>query len=248
MARNFKAYSGPLLGGFAALAVLAGCGASAPADDPLARLNHAVHAFNIGADRAVIGPVARLTAPIFKSPVGTAIDNMADNMGEPANIANDLLQVRFHNAAHNTLRFMVNTTVGGLGAWDAAAAAGAEERKTDFGATLHRWGMGEGAFVMLPFFGPSNLRDATGIVADAVMDPLGHALPRSQRDIPTVFTLTSKVGDRARYSETVESVLYGSADSYSQLRLMYEQSRRFELGQEASDDAFIDPYEDAAGE
>ena len=250
MARQLYEFRRSALSGLAALALLAGCAASPTerADDPLRGVNRGVHAFNVFMDRVLIGPVAHVTAPIFKSPVGTAIDNMADNLGEPGNVANDILQARFDNAAHNTLRFAVNSTVGVFGIWDAAAAAGVEERKTDFGATLHRWGVGEGAFVMLPFFGPSNMRDATGRVVDIVFDPLGQALPDREARVVTGINIASKLGDRARYSDTVESILYGSADSYSQLRLMYEQSRRFELGQETTDDAFIDPYEDATGE
>lgn len=228
---------------------LAGCAASpnATPEDPYEEANRKVHAFNLGLDRAVLKPVSDgPIGAVLRSPVGTGISNFANNLSAPSDILNSLLQARAENTLHNSWRFLVNTTVGLGGIFDPATPLGLERRETDFGATLGRWGVPEGAFLMLPVLGPSNQRDATGWVVDRVIDPVGHLLDAPESYWATGISLTSKVGYRARFSQTVESILYGSADSYSQLRLMQNQSRRFELGQEA-DDAFIDPYADLDG-
>lgn len=215
------------------------------ADDPLEPVNRAVHGFNVAADRFVLRPAAVVTGPVMRSPVGTAVSNFSDNLGTPQAVANHLLQARFADATHSAWRFAVNSTIGLAGLFDPATAMGLEARDTDFGATLHSWGAAEGPFVMLPLKGPSNARDAVGEVVDLFTDPLESVLSDGQQEVATGAWVLSKVGDRARYLETVDSILYGSADSYAQTRLMYQQNRRFELGQEAGDDAFIDPYEDA---
>ncbi|RRH73985.1 VacJ family lipoprotein [Falsigemmobacter faecalis] len=228
-------------------AVLLTACAPAPrsAEDPLEPVNRAVHGFNLAADRFVLRPAAVVSGPVMQSPVGTAVSNFSDNLGTPQAAVNHLLQARFADATHSAWRFAVNSTIGLAGLFDPATVMGLEERDTDFGETLHSWGMGEGPFVMLPLKGPSNARDALGEVVDVFTDPLDNVLSDGQQEVATGAWVLSKVGDRARYLETVDSILYGSADSYAQTRLMYQQNRRFELGQEAGDDAFIDPYEDA---
>lgn len=231
------------------LLALAACAAAPPEAiaDPLESANRGVHGFNKGLDRAVIRPVARVTAPIFKSPIGTGVENLANTLSAPADVANNLLQGRVENAVHNSWRFAVNATLGLGGLFDPATKMGLDRRSTDFGETLHVWGAGEGPYVELPVFGPSTGRDAVGRVVDMVLDPVGQAVPALEGRWVTGVHLTSKLGDRARFGDTVDSILYESADSYAQARLLYLQSRRHELGQEAADDEFIDPYEDIGG-
>lgn len=231
------------------LAALAGC-AAPPAgsdEDVYEGVNRKVHAVNVGVDRYVLRPISNgPPGAILRSPIGTGIDNVANNLGAPSDALNAFLQGNPENGLHNSWRFLLNSTIGLAGIFDPATAIGIERRKSDFGATLHTWGAGEGAFVMLPFVGPSTTRDTVGMVVDAVIDPVGMALDAPESHWVRGINLTSKLGDRARLGKTVDSILYESADSYSQLRLMYLQNRRFELGQEA-DDAFIDPYDDTEG-
>ncbi len=235
----------PILG----VSMLVACAAPPVSDaDPYESANRRVHAFNQGLDRAVIRPAARAVAPVAKSPVGTAIGNAADNLSMPSVILNSVLQGRMEDTVHNTWRFALNTTLGIGGIFDPAGAMGLSERDADFGGTLHAWGAGEGAFLMLPVVGPSTERDALGMVVDAVTDPVGHVLPSRERRWATGIKLGSKLVDRARFGDTVDSILHESADSYAQTRLLYLQNRRFELGQEAADDAFIDPYADPYGD
>jgi phospholipid-binding lipoprotein MlaA len=161
----------------------------------------------------------------------------------PSSALNKLLQGDLEDAVHNTVRFALNSTLGLGGLFDPATAIGLDPRKSDFGATLHVWGVPEGTYAELPFIGPSTSRDTLGMMVDFVIDPLAWILPSGTAEWALVAKYGSKLGDRARFSATVDSILHESADSYSQTRLMYLQNRRFELGQEVADDDFIDPYE-----
>lgn len=231
--------------------IVAGCAsASDPlvVNDPLETVNRSTHSFNRAVDSSVLRPVANAFAGAEGTGVvGERIGDFADNLGTPADIVNNVLQMRLGKAAENTLRFGFNTIFGLGGLFDVASAAGMPEGKTDFGETLHVWGVGEGAYLELPIAGPSTERDTVGLVVDLVIDPL-NALPEPERYVGTAAKIASRVGDRGRYSETVDSVLYDSADSYAQARILYLQNRRFELGQTSGEDSFVDPYEDPYAE
>jgi len=239
---------------FAFATGLAACGPAPVAqgiNDPREAANREVHAANLALDRAVVRPVSRAlsgkggtSGGSGAGPIGQGIGNFADNLGEPGRVVNSLLQLRPGNAAQSTLRFVVNSTVGIGGLFDPASALGVAEKDTDFGETLHVWGAGEGAYVELPLLGPSTERDVVGMVADTLLDPLSLFIPEPERHVATLAKAASSLGDRGRYSDTVDSVLYDSADSYAQARLLYLQNRRFELGQTAPGEAFEDPYED----
>lgn len=240
--------------GLAALALLGAC-ATAPAPsgitDPLEANNRQIHAFNRSIDRAILRPAGNAYYENTPGPIAQGVSNFAQNLDAPSDVVNSLLQGRPQFALQNTLRFALNTTVGIGGLFDPATAIGLQGKRTDFGETLHVWGAGEGNYVEVPFLGPSTERDLMGRVVDLGLNPLRYALPDPERNIPTAASVLSSVGDRGRYSETIDSVLYDSADSYAQARLLYLQNRRFQLGQtsgEAADDAFVDPYEDIYGE
>jgi phospholipid-binding lipoprotein MlaA len=223
---------------------LAGCATTQSPDvisDPHEARNRAVHRFNLGLDRAVLRPVARGADRTLPDPLVEGISNFADNLELPGRVVNNVLQLRFGRAIENTLRFAINTTVGIGGLFDPATGARVYGKPTDFGETLHVWGVGEGNYVELPFLGPSTERDALGQVVDIALDPLALVWP-DQGEATLLAKIAGKIADRARYSETVDSILYDSADSYAQARLLYLQNRRFELGQALSEDSYEDPY------
>ena len=237
-----------------AAAVLSGCGAPNPSgiDDPFEPANRKVHAFNKGVDRALVGPASKGYG-VVPAPLKRAVGNVADTLDLPWDIANNLLQLRLVAAAENTLRLGVNLTFGLAGTVDVSSELGLQGRPTDFGETLHVWGVGEGPYLELPLVGPSTLRDTVGMAVDVAFDPLRTVLPKKEATAATVLKLMSRLGDRDRYSDTVDSLLYDSADSYAQARLLYLQNRRFQLAKgkgtgaadSAEDDGFIDPYADA---
>lgn len=219
--------------------------------DPMETQNRQIHDFNRSVDRAVLRPLSGGYDAAVPDGVEIAVSNVARNLGAPGDILNGLLQGRPHHAVENTFRLVLNTTVGIGGLFDPATELGIPGKKTDFGETLHVWGVGEGNYLEFPLIGPSTERDLVGTFVDIAIDPLRYALPPREGNVATAFKLGSRLGDRARYSDTVDSVLYDSADSYAQTRLLYLQNRRYELGQTgagASDDDFIDPYEDPYGQ
>ena len=226
------------------LLALAACAAPVPSgiDDPYEGFNRKVHGFNVAVDKNVIRPVATTTTKIVPTPVARGVSNFADNLALPGMVVNSVLQANVGDAAHNTMRFLVNTTVGIGGLFDLATPAGAPERSTDFGETLHVWGMAEGPYTELPLLGPSTARDALGKVVDAALNPMRMVIPKDQAWVGTTAKGFALLDKRGRYSQTVDSVLYDSADGYAQARLLYLQNRRYELGQTEAESDFEDPY------
>ncbi len=211
--------------------------------DPYERQNRKVHAFNKGLDRSLVRPAGKGYTTLVPAEIQNAVGNFSDNLAGPSLVTNNLLQGNMKGAAINTYRFVINTVLGFGGLVDVADEFGIAEVDTDFGETLHVWGAPEGAYVELPALGPSTERDAAGKVVDLFTNPLSYVLPSPEKHLGTLATVTSKVGDRGRYADTVDSILYDSADSYAQARLIYLQNRRFELGGDG-EDAYADPYND----
>jgi phospholipid-binding lipoprotein MlaA len=240
-----------------AAALVAGCAAPSGPDainDPFEPTNRKVHAFNKGVDRALVGPAAKGVG-IVPEPVKRGIGNLADTLALPGDIVNNVLQLRVADAGQNTLRLAANLTFGVAGLFDFSSAIGLDGKPTDFGETLHVWGVGAGPYIELPLAGPSTARDTVGMILDTALDPVSRALPVREANAAAMIRLFSRLGDRDRFSETVDSVLYDSADSYAQARLLYLQNRRFTLARgktsdaaATSDDGFIDPYAEPTGE
>ncbi|MFT4150053.1 MAG: VacJ family lipoprotein [Paracoccaceae bacterium] len=248
LASFYPPEKGRAIAGMLMLAILAACGpAPAPQgiNDPAEGFNRSVHGLNLALDRAFVRPASEGYGHILPQPVRTGVSNFASNLNLPGEIVNGLLQGRVMNATENTLRFAVNTIAGVGGIFDPATVLGVKGKRTDFGETLHVWGVGEGPYLEMPGMGPTTARDLTGTVVDVVMNPVSMALDAPEKYWSMGIKAASKLGDRYRYSDTIDSILYESADSYAQARLLYLQNRRYELGQSAgSEAAFEDPYED----
>lgn len=217
-------------------------------NDPYENSNRKMHEFNKGLDQAFFKPVSEVYTDIAPEPVLIGISNFSNYMDIPGSVVNNLLQLNLVEAAKNSGRFIVNSTVGLLGFYDAASDIGLYADDSDFGETLHVWGVGEGAYIELPVLGGSTSRDTVGIVIDSMFNPLTAVLPDYWKLSGTGVKALSMIGERGRFGSTVDSVLYESADSYSQSRLFFLQSRRHELGMEQSEEDYFDPYEDLYGE
>ncbi len=233
-----------------ALALFLGLAACATApqgeiNDPHESFNRKVHAFNKGVDSRIIAPVS---APMKgadddAAPNGALVilGNVSGNLLLPVKVVNGLLQGRPGQAAQNAGRFAVNSTLGLGGLHDPAGTEfGLDEVDTDFGETLHVWGVPEGPYLELPLIGPSNGRDAVGKLVDWFIDPIGPLAEGHGTAVKLAARIGAKAGDRVRFGDTVDSILYQSADSYAQTRLLYVQHRRYELGMEGDQ---IDPYD-----
>lgn len=211
--------------------------------DPYEVQNRRVHAFNRGLDRAVVRPAAMGYGTVLPQPVREGVSNFSSNASIPGHVLNDVLQGRGEDAGHNFFRFAINTTLGVAGVFDPASSFGLERRATDFGQTLDVWGAGSGAYVELPLIGPSTQRDAAGIAVDFVTNPLRALAPPDVNAAVFASNVGTGLGRRYTLRSTIDQVLYESADSYAQTRDIYLQSRRFDIGDQATEEYF-DPYED----
>ncbi|MBC6436875.1 MAG: VacJ family lipoprotein [Rhodobacteraceae bacterium] len=231
------------------LALLSACGPAplppgGAINDPHEGQNRAVHEFNRGLDRAIVRPASQVIGQSLPKPVLAGVGRMSSNLSQPGTVINDLLQLRMADAMHNTSRFLINSTIGLLGIFDPASVMGLEERKSDFGQTLHVWGVPEGAYVELPVFGPSTSRDTLGRVVDIVMNPFRGLDVRPANAVRGV-NITSRLGDRYRFGETIDSILHKDGNSYARAQSLYLQNRRFELrgdGEPVYFDPYVDPF------
>lgn len=176
--RNRKPYSPlararrALLGTAIATVLAAGSAGTALAaeppknPDPLEKLNRATYAFNDAFDRMLARPAAKAYRKVVPEPARNAVSNVVANFETPTTAVNNLLQGKFRDAGSDTLRFLVNSTVGIGGLWDPATKMGLEAHDEDFGQTLGRWGVPSGPYFVFPFLGPSNFRDGPARVAD----------------------------------------------------------------------------------
>ncbi len=143
--------------------------------DPLEGLNRSVYAFNTTADKYVLRPVARGYNAALPTPAKKGVSNFFSNLGEPLSVVNNLLQGKVDRALGSTYRFVVNSTIGVLGLMDIAKKQGVERAPEDLGQTLAVWGVKPGPYIMLPFLGPTTLRDGLGrSVSSAVYYPINE--------------------------------------------------------------------------
>ncbi|MBO9411996.1 VacJ family lipoprotein [Ruegeria sp. R8_2] len=211
--------------------------------DPYERNNRGIHNFNLGVDRFLFRPASKGYVKIFPDPVVTSFSNFAENLTMPGQALDYLLQGNLKQSGNALLRFAINTTVGGAGLSKPADELNLPPVDTDFGETLHVWGVGEGAYVELPLYGPSTQRDAIGVVVNLFSNPINFSPVRPIDNIGVYAEVVRRAGDRGRFSDTVDSILYESADSYAQSQTIYLQNRRFELARD-DEDAYLGLYDD----
>lgn len=211
--------------------------------DPYETANRRTHTFNKAIDKTLIRPAAIGYSRVMNDSLETVISNVANNLSVPSHVVNDLLQGDLESALKNTVKFGINSTIGLAGIATPASDFGIDGGRSDFGQTLHVWGVGEGAYVELPMLGPSTSRDALGTAVDYLLDPIGQIANAQQQVFATSTRVGSLLTRRGQFAGTVDSVLYDSADSYAQMRSIFLQRRRFELGR-AQEEAYFDPYDD----
>ena len=210
--------------------------------DPYEETNRTVHGFNLAVDKALFRPASKGYVTIVPAPMVDSFNYFAENLSMPGVMVDSLLQGKVEQAGTALFRFLVNSTVGFAGLADPASEFNIPKVDTDFGETLHVWGFDEGAYVELPLYGPSTTRDAVGVVVNLFTNPLDYTDPRPADNLGTYAQIVRRMGDRGRYSDTVDAMLYDSADSYAQLRTLYLQNRRFELEGENTN-LYISPDE-----
>jgi phospholipid-binding lipoprotein MlaA len=232
--------------------LLGGCASAPPQgrtadgfNDPFEAQNRKVHAFNKGLDKAILRPSATAYAAVMPQEARALVSNASRNLGLPSVAVNSLLQGDLDGVGLTTSRFLINSTIGLGGLFDPASEFRIPSHDTDFGETLAVWGAPQGAYMELPFFGPTSERAAWGTLVDLMIDPLDYEFDASEKAIRSTAGLLSGLGARAQFTNSIDSVLYDSEDSYAQSRLFYLENRKFQLGtteESAEDDPYEDPY------
>jgi phospholipid-binding lipoprotein MlaA len=196
--------------------------------DPLENFNRRVFSFNETLDALAWDPMTRGYRFLVPEPVRRGIHRAFLNLESPVLLANQLLQLRFGDAAITTGRFVLNSTAGAAGLFDAAGAgAGWERVEADFGQTLARYGTPSGAFLMIPLFGPSTVRDVCGDLVDRLIDPLTYLVGPIEWWI--LLGTGQGLSERESHSESLDALEASSIDFYSALRSAYHQSREAKI-------------------
>lgn len=209
--------------------VLVGC-ASIPAgeikskNDPFEPMNRAVFTFNEALDDYFMTPVAKVYRFVVPEFIRERFSNIFSNIGDIYTSVNNLLQGKPKEAADDLVRVFVNTTLGLGGMFDVATAGGMEKRKEDFGQTLGVWGVSPGPYLVLPFFGASNIRDTAGFFVDFKTDILFQQIP----DVGVRNTVTGVriVDMRAKYLDSSNLLQEAAIDKYTFVRDAYFQRRQ----------------------
>jgi phospholipid-binding lipoprotein MlaA len=214
----------PYLGLLLLLTVLGGCATSGNPRDPLEGYNRAMFSFNEGVDNAIIKPVATGYKTVMPEIARTGVTNFFSNLRDVWIGVNNILQGKVGDGAGDFGRFAINSTVGILGLFDLASNAGLEKHNEDFGQTLGRWGVGSGAYVVLPILGPSNVRDGVSLFfVDWHGDPLWYVRNITARNELMGVRL---VDTRANLLDIGRLAEEAALDHYAYIRDAYLQRRR----------------------
>ncbi|MEM6972548.1 MAG: VacJ family lipoprotein [Pseudomonadota bacterium] len=207
--------------------------------DPYEGTNRAIHDFNVSLDRNVLRPVAQGYDVVAVGPIKLIVSNGLNHLELPVDFANYLLQGEARSAGRTLGRFVLNTVVGAGGLLDPATEFGLPREQTDFGVTLGKYGVEPGAYLVLPFLGPSTVRDLGGSVVDRAFTPTTYVGLTDVGVIeaaPIPLAVLDPVDARSTNFELVDELLYESADSYVTLRSVYLQRRAAQVG---GDDAAV---------
>ncbi len=241
------------------LGLLAGCAtppddpdalaAFEEANDPLEPLNRYFFELNYAADELLLKPLAGWYYVALPNFAQDGVRNALRNLRSPIVLANDLFQGETERAGITVGRFLVNSTLGLAGLFDVASEMGLEYHAEDFGQTLAVHGVGEGPYLVLPLLGPSNPRDATGLVVDMLFDPLTYVgIFGGIDNIGLGAGVVEGIDTRARNLKTLDEIRKGSLDYYATLRSLYRQRRVDEINNGETPPEGVGPDFDAAPE
>jgi len=212
-------------------ALAGGCASSNTPGDPLEGFNRAIFGFNEGVDNAILRPVASGYKAVVPEPARDCVGNVFSNINDVFVSFNSLLQGKVGDAVSDACRVVVNTTVGLLGCFDVASKVGLEKHNRDFGQTFGKWGIASGPYLVLPFLGPSSIRDGVGTFIYAYLDPVwaDHVPTRN-----VAYSLRA-VNRRSELLDATNVLEEAALDKYSFVRDAYLQRRRGMVEEERSD-------------
>ncbi len=230
------------------LPVLAACASTPPSSDtsqqpnvdPYEGFNRAMYGFNNGLDTYLIKPIAQGYRFITPNFMETGVSNFFSNLLEIRNLFNSGLQAKGKKTAVHTGRFLVNSTVGVLGLIDVAQHMGMDKLDgEDFGQTMGVWGIGSGPYIVLPFLGPSTVRDGLGLPVDAYLDPVTYV---DKVRVRNSLNAGEIIDTRARLLDT-EKLLSG--DRYIFIRDAYLQRREYLIEDGKVEDDFSNSLDES---
>ncbi len=200
------------------------------ADDPLEPFNRAMYGVNNTLDAYALRPAAIAYKDVVPNALRTGIHNILGNLAAPVTLGNDMLQGKPQRAGTTLMRFVINTTVGGLGFFDPATGWGYRAHDSDFGVTLALWGVGQSPYLFLPLLGPGNPRDSSGRIVDIAGDPLswvgqGAAVTAANW---SRFGL-NVVDQREQVLGTISQIKKTALDPYATFRSLYRQHREAQI-------------------
>lgn len=224
-----------------AVLLLAGCATRPPAGDPEALAdykatndpfeptNRVIYTVNDGLLTYVLIPVARGYNTVFPQPVRTGIHNVLNNLGAPAQFANDVLETKPRRAGDTFVRFIINSTVGVGGAFDVARHVGYPDHSADGATTLALWGIPAGPYLYLPLFGPSGVRDGIGRGVDAAVSPYTYLTFNGIHHLNDISTGLAAVDGIAPHIEELRKLKEDVLDPYATQRSVYRQIRQRDI-------------------
>jgi len=206
-------------------------------------LNRGIFSFNKVLDETIFKPVAKSYSYLPVS-IKVSVRNVTSNISHTVTIPNHLLQGNFKNFAHDSGRFIINTTFGVLGLFDPATKIGLHKLEhEDYGQTLGKWGVGPGCYVMLPIFGPSTIRDAIGKIANTTLDPfymvtVGNKTIMNNNFGDSTYYLEKgfdTIDFRAENLNNFDNLEKNSIDLYASIKSLYLQRRESLIGNASSE-------------
>jgi phospholipid-binding lipoprotein MlaA len=205
--------------------------------DPYERWNRAVFAFNEAVDKSIVRPLATLYNKIMPKPLNKGVSNFFNNIDTIPTVANDLLQANFYQATNDSWRLGINSTVGILGFFDFATDMGLEPNSEDFGLTLAQWGYRNSNYLVIPFLGPSTLRDGISFFINYhFLTIYPYIYPVNDRYRLYLFGVLQRRAELVRFQSVLEQA---AVDKYIFMRDAYMQRRSYQIQRNKE---LSDPY------
>ena len=200
--------------------------------DPLEPVNRKIYGFNRVIDSIFLKPISQVYSAMPSFP-RNRVSDFFNNLDEPRNVANHLLQINGASSVNSLGRLIINSTAGVGGLFDVADKIGLKDKDADFGGTLRAYTTNDWAYVVLPFWGPSNIADATGSVVDVFAHPISYV-----KEDAVIYGLSAldAIDKRAKLLDA-EELLEGALDEYTYTRDLYEDFRRQQVPHSVWDDA-----------
>ncbi len=206
-------------------AICSGCATGPNRQDPLEPMNRKIYAFNKSVDSAIVKPIAKGYVKVIPRPARTGVSNFFRNLGMIVTTLNDALQLKFDKVPVDIMRFSSNLVFGLGGLLDVATEMRIPYNDEDFGQTLGHWGVGSGAYLVLPLFGPSTIRDGLALPVDIYVSPVYDAI--DDEGVRWGLLALFVIDKRANLLEAEKFLKEAALDEYSFLRNTYLQRREY---------------------